>query len=69
MVIFDIQADDNLLDCEVENERSFFLHCICLIFFPSILCIRNIFVNNLSTTMQARMLIFGTQVDDRLLYR
>ena len=45
------------------------LPCICLIFFPSILGRMKFFVKGVSTTMQARILIFGMPVVDDLLYR
>ena len=46
-----------------------FLPCICPIFFPSILSRIKLFVIDFSRTIQARVLIFGMQVDDDLLYR
>ena len=40
--------------------------CICPIFFLSILWRMKFFVKDFSTTLQARMVIFGKQVDDKL---
>ena len=44
------------------------LPCICPLFFPSILWRMKFFVKDFSITVQARMLIFGTEVDDDLWY-
>ena len=45
------------------------LPCICPIFYSSILSRMKFFVKDFSRTVQARVLIFGVQVDDDLLYR
>ena len=44
------------------------LLCICSIFLPSILSRMKFFVKDFSRTVQARVLIFVSQVDDDLLY-
>ena len=45
------------------------LLCICPIFFPSILGIMNLCVKYSCKTVQARVVIFGMQVDNDVLYR
>ena len=42
--------------------------CICPVYFHSIILKMNLLVKDFSTTMQARMLIFGMQLDGDLLY-
>ena len=70
MLIFGMHVDDDLLYREIGNQPSpFYPSCICPIFFPSILSRMKFFVKDFSTTIQARVLIFGMQVDDDLLYR
>ena len=57
--------------CIVGLGTSLLLHirsCICPIFFPLILSRMKFFVKEFSRTFQARVLIFGMQVDDDLLY-
>ena len=44
------------------------LPCICPIFFLSILRIMKYFFKDFFETMQARIVIFGMQVDDDVLY-
>ena len=69
MLIFGMQVDDDLMYGRIENQLlRLILPCICPLFFPSILWRMKFFVKDFSTTMQARMLIFGMQVDDNLLY-
>ena len=45
------------------------LPCICPIFFLYILRMMNSFVKDFCETVQARVLIFGMQVDNDVLYR
>ena len=45
------------------------LPCICLIFFLSILWMMKFFVKDCCETVQARVVIFGEQVDNDELYR
>ena len=45
------------------------LPCICPIFFLSILWMMKFFVKDFCETLQARVVIFGEQVDNDVLYR
>ena len=45
------------------------LFCICPIFFLSILRMMKFFVKDVYETVQARVVIFGMQVDNDVLYR
>ena len=45
------------------------LPCICLIFFLSILSMIKFFVKDFCETVQARVVIFGLQVNNDVLYR
>ena len=47
----------------------FILPCIYPIFFLSILCMMKFFVKDFCETVQARVVIFGMQVDNDVLYR
>ena len=44
------------------------LPCICPIFFLSVVSVMKFFVNNFCETVQARVSIFGEQVDNDVLY-
>ena len=69
MLIFGIQVDDDLLYRGIENQSSPAYSSLHLSNFLSFHTLMNFFVKDFSTTMQDRMLIFGMQVDDDLLYR
>ena len=69
MLIFGTQVDDNLLYRGIENQPSPAYSSLHLSTFLSFHTMKNeFFVNDCSTIMQARMLIFGMQVDDSLFY-
>ena len=68
MLIFGMQVDDDLLYRGFENQPS---PAYSSLYLSNFLCFHTLmkyFVKDFSTTMQARMLIFGVQVDDDLLY-
>ena len=67
MLIFGMQVDDDLLYRGIENQPSAYLS-LYLSSFLSFHTLMECFVKHFSTTMQGRMLIFGTQVDGDLLY-
>ena len=69
MLIFGMQVDDDLLYCGIENQPSSAYLSLYLSNFLSFHTLMKFFVKDFSTTMQVRMLIFGRQVDDDLLYR
>ena len=53
----------------ISNQPSpLILPCICPIFFLSILLMRKFFVKDFCETVQARVVIFGEQVDNDVLY-
>ena len=60
-----IQVDDHLLYHGIENQCSP-ASCICPIFLSCHTSNNEIFVKEFSTNMQARLVIFGMQVDDDL---
>ena len=69
MLIFGMQVDDDLLYRGIENQPSpayLSLYLSNFLFFHTLM---KFFVEDFSRTMQGRMLIFGMQVDDDLLYR
>ena len=68
MIIFGMQVDDDLLYHGIENQPSPAYSSLYLSNFLSFHTLMKIFVKDFSTTMQGRMLIFGMQVDDDLLY-
>ena len=69
LLIFGMHVDDDSLYRGIENSLLLLIHpFICPILFPSILSRMEFFVKDFSTTIQARVLIFGMQVDDDLLY-
>ena len=69
ILIFGMQVDDDWLYHGLRTSLLLLiLPCVCPIFFPSILFRMKFFIKDFSTSMQARMLIFGMQVDDDLLY-
>ena len=70
VVIFGMQVDK--MYCIVGLWTSLLLlilPCICPIFFLSILWMMKFFVKDFSETVQARVVIFGMQVDNDVLYR
>ena len=68
--IFGIQVDNDVLYRGIANQPSpAFLPCICPIFFLSILWMMKFFVKDFSETVQAKVIIFGMQVDNDVLYR
>ena len=69
ILMFGMQVDDDLLYCGIENQSSPAYLSFYLSNFLSFHTLMNCFVKDFSTTMQGRMLIFGMQVDDDLLYR
>ena len=65
-----MQIDNDLLYRGNENQHSpAFNPCICPSFFLSILRLMKFCVEDFSTTGQARIVIFGMQVGDDLMYR
>ena len=69
MLIFGMQVDDDLLYRGIENQPSPAYLSLYLSSFLSFHTLMKFFVKDFSTTMQVRMLIFGMQADDDLLYR
>ena len=69
MLIFSMQVDDDLLYRGIENQPSPAYSSVYLSNFLPFHTLMKFFVKDFSTTMQGRMLIFGMQVDDDLLYR
>ena len=69
MLIYGMQVDDDLLYRVIENQPSPAYSSLYLSNFCSFHILMKFFVKDFSTTMQGRMLIFGMQVDDDLLYR
>ena len=61
-----MQVDDDLMSSGIENQPSSAYSSRHLSTFLSFHTLNN--EKDFSTTMQARMLIFGMQVDDDLLY-
>ena len=45
------------------------LPCICPVFFLSIVSVMKFFIKDFCETVQARIVIFGMQVDNDVLYR
>ena len=64
--VFGMQVDDDLFYRSFGNKLIFLI--FLPIFFLSILWMMKMFVKYFPTTVQARMLIFGMQVDDELFY-
>ena len=69
MLIFGMQVDVDLLYRGIENQPSPSYLSLYLSNFLSFHTLMKFLVKDFSTTMQGRMLIFGIQVDDDLLYR
>ena len=69
MLVFGVQGDDGLLYRGIENQSSPAYSSLYLSNFLSFHTLMKFFVKDFSRTMQGRMLIFGMQVDDDLLYR
>ena len=69
MLIFGMQVDDDLLYRGIENQPSSAYSSLYLSNFLSFHTLMKFFVKDFSTIMQGRMLIFGMQVYDDLLYR
>ena len=67
-LIFGMRVDDNLLYRGIENQPSPAYSSLYLSNFLSFHTLMKFFVKGFSTIMQGRMLIFGMQVDDDLLY-
>ena len=69
VVIFCIQDDNDVLYCGIANQpfHSFSSQHFTICFL-SILCIIKFFVKDFCETMQARVVIFGMQVDNDVLY-
>ena len=69
MLIFSMQVYDALWYRGIENQSPPAYSSLYLSYFLSFHTLKNnIFVKDFSRTMQARMFIFGMQVDDDLLY-
>ena len=71
ILIFGMQVDDDLLCRGIGNQSSPAYSSLYLSNFHSVHTLKSdifFFVKDFSRTMQARMLIFGMQVDDDLLY-
>ena len=70
MLIFGMHVDDDLLYRGIGDQPSpaysslYFSNFLC-----SIISRMKFFVKDFSRTIQARVLVFGMQVDDNLLYR
>ena len=70
VVIFGMQVDNDVVYRGIANQPSpLILPCICPIFFLSILWMRKFFIKDFCETVQARVFIFGMQVDNDVLYR
>ena len=69
MLIFGLQLGDDLLYRGIENQPSLSYSSFYLSNFLPFHALMKFFVKDFSRTMQCRMLIFGMQVDDELLYR
>ena len=69
MLIFGMHVDDDLLYREIGNQPSLAYLSLYLPHFLSYHTLMKFFVKDFSATTQGRMLIFGTHVDDDLLYR
>ena len=69
MLIFGMQVDYDLLYRKIENQTSPAYSSLYLSNFLSFHTLMKFFVKDFATTMQGRLLIFGMQVDDDLLYR
>ena len=70
VVIFGMQVDNDVLYRGIANSfLLLILPCIYPIFFLSILWMMKIFVKDFCETVQARVVIFGMQVDNDVLYR
>ena len=69
VVIFGMQVDNDVVYGGIANQPSpLILPCICPIFFLSILWMKKFFVKDFCETVQARVFIFGLQVDNDILY-
>ena len=71
VVIYGMQVDNDVLYRGIANQPSpaYSFPCICPIFFLSILSMIKFFVKDYCETIQARVVIFGEQVDNDVLYR
>ena len=69
MLIFGMQVDNDLLYRGIKNQPSPAYSSLYLSNFLSFHTLMKCFVKDFSSTMQGRMLIFGMQLDDDLLYR
>ena len=68
--IFVVQVDNDVLYRGIANQPSpLILPYICPIFFLSILWMMKFFVKDFCEPVQARVFIFGMQVDNDVLYR
>ena len=68
IVIFGKQDDNDELYCEIASLLVLIPPCNCPIFFLFIFGIMKVFVKDCCKTMQARVVIFGKQVDNDILY-
>ena len=69
LVVFGKQVNNDVLYCGIANQPSpLILPCVCPIFFLSILWMIISFVKNFSESVQARVVIFGMQFDNDVLY-
>ena len=69
MLIFGMHLDDDLFYRGIGNQTSAYSSLYLSNFLFSILSRMKLFVEDFSTTIQARVLIFGMQAYDDLLYR
>ena len=70
VVIFGMQVNNDVMYRGVANSISMLiLLCICPNFFTSIFGIMKLCVKDSCKTVQARVVIFGMQVDNAVLYR
>ena len=68
--IFDMQVDNDVLYRGIANQPSPAYSSLCLSNFLSFHTLNDdIFVKDFSETVQARVFIFGVQIDNDVLYR
>ena len=69
VLIFCMQDDNDVLYCGIANKLFHaYSSSICIVFFLSILWMMKFFVKDFCETVQARVVIFGMQVDNDVLY-
>ena len=68
VVIFGKQVDNDVLYREIANQPSHAYSSLYLFNFLSFHTLNNVFVKDFSETVQARVVIFGMQGDNDILY-